>query len=76
MTSVGPGSSIQRTCSSSIASSPTAVIASSADGLTFIASSAYRATDTICASSTVIPDSLTTSMLTPPLPCPCSPIRM
>ncbi len=40
ITSVGPGSSIQRSCSSAMASRVTAVTQSSAAGLTRIASSA------------------------------------
>ena len=62
ITSVGPGSSIQRSCSSAMASTPTAVTQSSAAGLTRIASSAYRATEAISGSSTATPDSLLTSI--------------
>ena len=66
MTSVGPGSSIQRSCSSAMASVVTAMIDSSAAGLTRIAVSAWRATEAISDSSTATPDSLVTSIDTPP----------
>ena len=66
MTSVGPGSSIQRSCSSLMTSSVTAMIDSSAAGLTCNASSANRATDAMRAESIATPDSLLTSMDTRP----------
>ena len=62
MTSVGPGSSIQRSCSSLMTSVVTARMLSSAAGLTRIASRACRATEAISDSSTATPDSLQTSM--------------
>ena len=66
MTSVGPGSSIQRSCSSAMASVVTAMIDSSAAGLTRMACRACRATETISSASTGTPDSLLTSIDTPP----------
>ena len=45
MTSVGPGSSIQRSCSSVMTSVVTTMIDSSAAGLTRIAASTCRATE-------------------------------
>ena len=66
MTSVGPGSSIQRSCSSAMASVVTAMIDSSAAGLTRMAARACRATETISSASTGTPDSLLTSIDTPP----------
>src|SRR5690606_34969 len=63
MTSVGPGRSIQRMCSSAIGSSSTRTTESSASGWIRSASRTYLASSDRADSSTGTPDSFATSML-------------